>query len=96
MVLHAVDAALTDAEWYARRNIGAKAARPSDGYQAEVCQTLGQRLALIISVLEPLSGVHLKGGDIFRSLKRLYDLLAVATKEQISILSRDKVSEPCG
>ena len=41
--------------------------------------------------MKPLSGVHLKGGDVFKSLKRLYDLLTIATKEQISILSRDKV-----
>jgi hypothetical protein len=92
MLLHAVDAALADAEWFARRFIGAKAARPGDGCQAEVCQTLAQRVALVITVMEPLSGVHLKGGDVFKSLKRLYDLLTVATKEQISILSRDKVN----
>lgn len=79
MVISAVDTALGEVEWFAKRFVGPK----SGACRTEMCASLTQRLTAIMGVLTPMGDVQVRGGDIFKSMKRLYDL------DQASKLSSD-------
>mmetsp|Transcript_29805 Transcript_29805/g.89121 ORF Transcript_29805/g.89121 Transcript_29805/m.89121 type:complete len:1366 (+) Transcript_29805:52-4149(+) len=83
MILSCVDTALNDVEWFSKKFVGPKAG----GARTEMCSVFTQRLTQIMSVLAQLAEVQVRGGEIFKSLKRVYLQLVAATREQIALVA---------